>query len=126
MTAFVIYCGAVQSSLNIGVSFIHHMFGYSYDYATTIAVFSTAIQVIAYLFSGNFTTHFGNKCEILLLSCVIGFCGGYIYGWINDNDFWAWFGASLNGISIGFSYPIVWAAIPTLVIDRVKGTAYIV
>eukprot|EP01084_Bolivina_argentea_P131593 232251_1 len=124
LAAFVVWCGSIQSSLNIGISFLHHMFGYSYSFATTIATIGTGIQVIAYLLGGKITTVFGRKCEMLLFASICSFIAGYIYGWVNNHIFWAFFGQFMFSISLGFTYPVVWASIPLLVIDRIKGTAF--
>ena len=120
----VLWAGAAQSALNIAISFIHHMFGYSYEFATWVGLFGTSINVITYLISGTMTAKIGKRMEFLLIANAVGFGGQYIYGWINTSLFWAFFGAILKGTSIGFTYPVMWACISLLVEDKLRGTAF--
>ena len=124
LSGFVIWCGAAQVALNISVSFLHHTFGVSYAFATTMGFLTAALTVGAYISSGVLSSRFGHIVEMLIFADITGLCGHYIFGWINGNIAWLFVGATLQSLSFGFTYPTVWAAIPLLVEDNVKGTAY--
>ena len=36
LTGFILWCASSQASLNISVSYYHHMFGFSYNLASTL------------------------------------------------------------------------------------------
>eukprot|EP01084_Bolivina_argentea_P028331 52676_1 len=124
LTGFVIWCGAAQASLNIAVSFLRHMFDVSYSFATTMSLFTNSITVISYLLSGFLSSKLGKLTDMLLFANIVGFVGHYIYGWINNHIFWAFFGGALRSMSLGFTYPVVWAGVSLLVDTNVRGTAY--
>ena len=129
LLGFVIWDGSSQATVNIFVSFVHNMFGLSYEIATVIGLYGYFINIAAYLLAGVITSRIGRKVELLIFADIMGIVGGIIYGWINDyeyglNVFWAYFGVTSFRISLGFTYPIVWASIPLLVGEKLKGTAY--
>eukprot|EP01084_Bolivina_argentea_P284680 487970_1 len=124
LLGFIIWSGQAAASRNIAISFIHHMFQYSYDFATIVGVFERGLGIIIYLFAGKLAAKIGRKCEILLFANMCGFIGEYIYGWIHGHIFWVFCGGALRSMQNGFTYPIVWAALPILVVDKVKGTAF--
>eukprot|EP01084_Bolivina_argentea_P192439 330355_1 len=124
MSGSIFFAGGYQSGLNIGISFIHSMFGFDYQFATIIATFGTVISTCSYLLSGSLSSKFGRRIEMLLISNICLIVGHYIYGWINYNAFWAFFGQFLIRVAAGFNFPIVWSSFPLLVSDDVRGTAF--
>ena len=124
LTGFALWCGATQSSININISFIHHMFGFSYELATWIGLYQTGNSFILYMVSGIGTAKIGRRMEFLLTASVTGFIGQYIFGWINTSITWAFIGTTLKSMSIAFTYPVFWACIPLLCDEKVRGTAF--
>ena len=120
----VLYDGGFQSFNNIRVSFIHHMFGYSYQFSTIVAVVIFVTTSTSALLTGYATSKIGRKMELLSFAGLCGIGGDVIYGWIHTHKLWAFCGAILKGGAVAVIWTMVFSAIPLIVSDKVKGTAF--
>eukprot|EP01084_Bolivina_argentea_P106491 190539_1 len=109
---------------NIKVSFIHHMYGYSYSISSTIGTINSWCSIGTVLFFGYVTDKYGIKCKLMVFSSFILFTAQYMLGFVHIDIWITSLTLILVAIGYGGFYTAAWPGIAILVTNKMLGTAY--
>ena len=76
------------------------------------------------MLSGLISLKIVRKVDMLICGSITAIIGIYIYGWLTYGTIMALIGALFSSLSYGLTFPVIHSAIPILVDDTTKGTAY--
>eukprot|EP01084_Bolivina_argentea_P012785 23939_1 len=114
---------SVQSFSNIGVSFYHHMYGYSYSLSSILASTPTFVAVIGMPLFGYITDKYGMKCRFMICSGMIMIIVHWSLGWLHIDIILTVITLFLFGVAVSMLYPVIWSAIPIVVNANIIATA---